>query len=131
MTTLAENRSSGLKSFTSSPVFARSFWYRLAKGESTIYARTRFGNASQLTFAAFAYEFANLLSRLELSPNASAQEILAQLASVSEVPSAATGALQFRDTPAHGRFFEAPIVVKRLDEDGTVSIAPPVRAQLR
>ena len=82
--------------------------------------QSEFGPPSQLSFGAPAYEFATLLGELvtaspkKLSP----PELLAAFAAAPRREGKAAGPYQFRDTSTAGKFFEFPLVMKRVHGEG-------------
>jgi ABC-type branched-subunit amino acid transport system substrate-binding protein len=76
--------------------------------------RSRYHNEMQLTFAGAAYDMSTLLADYILShPSASSSEMLTTLESVRE-RKGALGAFSFKDDPNFGKYYEYPIVMKKI-----------------
>lgn len=75
----------------------------------------RFGNDIQIPWAANAFDFSLLAGELlsSLSKKPSAEEIL-KLFSGARVENGAGGPYRYVDSPAQGKYFEYPIVVKKV-----------------
>ena len=89
----------------------------------------RFGNTSQLTFAACSHEFAKVVGNLFSAPLAerSAANVLQAFASVKGRTSAATGSIAYYESDEVGNYFGSPVVMKQIDNDGNIRvIASPV-----
>jgi ABC-type branched-subunit amino acid transport system substrate-binding protein len=85
--------------------------------------RTKFGNESQLTFAGASYDMSSLVAEyFKANPNSSPAETLAALSRVRD-RQGVLGKFSFRDDPTFGKFFEYPVVVKRI----TNGVGVPVR----
>lgn len=76
--------------------------------------RARFNNESQITFAGAAYDMAMVLAtHFKAHPESKHADILAALSAI-QGRAGVLGTISFRDDPAFGRFFEYPVVVKRI-----------------
>jgi ABC-type branched-subunit amino acid transport system substrate-binding protein len=76
--------------------------------------RTRFHDESQLTFAGVAYDMAVLLAeQFQRSPNSTNGEVLSLLAKVNN-RAGVLGTFSYRDDPQFGKFYEYPIVMKKI-----------------
>lgn len=93
-------------------------WFRLRY-------RKRFGDESQITFAAMAFEFALVVAEVRAASTRddTAEQLIAVLERVPQKLDAATGRLRFRNKPGVGRFFESTLVVKQLEPDGRQKVA--------
>lgn len=77
--------------------------------------RERFGNDSQIVFAGLAYDFATLLASLfrDCESKPSAEEILRRFES-SAPRYGVTGRYELKQAPDTGKFFDFPIVIKKI-----------------
>lgn len=75
----------------------------------------RFGNDIQIPWAANAFDFSLLIGELfnTLDKTPSAERILTLLSS-ARMQNGAGGPFTFVDSPSHGKYFEYPIVVKKI-----------------
>ncbi len=77
--------------------------------------RARFNNESQITFAGAAYDMALVLAEhFKAHPESRRGDIITALSAI-QGRNGVLGAFSFKDDPAFGRFFEYPVVVKRIE----------------
>jgi ABC-type branched-subunit amino acid transport system substrate-binding protein len=80
--------------------------------------RSRFNNESQITFAGAAYDMALVLAEhFKAHPESKHGDIVTALSTI-QGRSGVLGTFSYRDDPAFGRFFEYPVVVKRIGSSG-------------
>ena len=78
--------------------------------------KARFKDDAQISYAANAYDFANLIGRLfgRSTTKISGETIISTLSSVGDEKGAA-GRYQFKSSEAAGKYFSFPVVVKKVE----------------
>lgn len=86
--------------------------------------KAAYGNLSQLTWAALAYEFAALLPQIAWSENKkrTGPALLEALSALPPQEGEAAGHFEFKDIPKVGRFFEFALAVKRIEQGRIVEL---------
>lgn len=80
----------------------------------------KFGNTSQITFAACAYEFAKLIALTASDdPDLRGEQLVNKLRQTSRLSSTATSWIQYTYTITGGHYFKMPLVLKTI-KDGRV-----------
>jgi branched-chain amino acid transport system substrate-binding protein len=90
-----------------------------------------YGNESQITFAAFGYEFAKLMGGLFANKERklSAEEILAKVTRLEPGSDSAVGPAAYEDRAERGKSYNFQVVIKVIG-DGKISVLDSPRAQL-
>ena len=89
-----------------------------------------YGNKSQITWAAFAYEFADICGRLfhESKKRLAPDEVMAQLALLKPDENSVVGPAVYEDSPERGKQFSFPIAMKQIQ--GREGVTLPDKPQL-
>jgi len=83
----------------------------------------RFGNADQISTAANGYDLAVLLSKLaQKLPNNPDGTMILKAVKASGGFSGASGIVEFKEDDVGGRFFDFPLVLRRVSGNGVVSL---------
>jgi branched-chain amino acid transport system substrate-binding protein len=84
--------------------------------------RTTFANESQLTFAGAAYDMSTLLAEyLKANPSSSQSETLTALSQVRD-RQGVLGKFSYKDDSTFGKFYEYPVVVKKISNGVGVQV---------
>ncbi len=79
-------------------------------------AAADYGNESAIAFAGPAYEFAYLVGRLfNRQAPVLPEQVISRFASVGTGEGSASGPYRFIDSPLVGKYFQFPLVVKRIE----------------